>query len=84
MSTKLSKRIPMSSVLDQISSNTWIIRFTTYDGLTEHIGAQDRIRTEVLEIDNIDEIPPDVLHTNKGEIVSGELLSNGKFKYNWK
>ena len=84
MNTKLSDRITMSSVLDQISSNTWIIRFTTYDGLTEHIGAQDRIRTEVLEIDNIDEIPSDVLHTNKGKIVSGELLSNGKFKYNWK
>jgi len=41
------------------------------------------ISTQVLEIDNIDEIPPDVLHTNRGEIVSGELLSNGKFKYNW-
>jgi hypothetical protein len=76
-------RILMSSVLDKVGSNTWIIRYTTYDSLTENIGAQDRICTEVLEIDNIDEIPPDVLHTNRGEIVSGELLSNGKFKYNW-
>jgi hypothetical protein len=83
VNAKLTDRIVMSSVLDQISRNTWIIRYTTYDGLTENIGAQDRISTQVLEIDNIDEIPPDVLHTNRGEIVSGELLSNGKFKYNW-
>lgn len=74
----------MSSVLDKISSNKWIIKYTTYDGLTENIGAQDRIRTEVLEIDNIDKIPIDILHTNNGEIVTGEVLSNGKFKYNWK
>jgi len=84
MSTKLSQRICMSSVLDQVSNNIWAIRYTTYDGLTENIGACERINTEILEIENIDEIPTDVLHTNKGEIVSGEVLSNGKFKYKWK
>jgi len=50
VNAKLTDRIVMSSVLDQISRNTWIIRYTTYDGLTENIGAQDRISTQVLEL----------------------------------
>ena len=43
----------MSSVLDQVSNNIWAIRYTTYDGLTENIGACERINTEILEIENI-------------------------------